>query len=60
MRTGIDHPVYFQTKSFYNYPEGHYCPECHRENELRLVMAAMDNYALKHGETKLAKIFLKD
>jgi hypothetical protein len=58
--TGINHPEYFQTYSFYQYggcntgiPITHLCPRCHRERELRLTMEAMDRYAAKHGENAL-------
>jgi hypothetical protein len=55
-KTGINHPVYCRTKSFYKYAEDVYlCPECHREKQLELVMASMDNYAKKFGEKALAR-----
>lgn len=42
--TGINHPVYYQTYSFYqSIKDGkHYCPRCHRENEIKAVFDAMD------------------
>lgn len=58
--TGINHPEYFQTRSFYRYgderigPVTHMCPRCHRESELELTMKAMDAYAAKYGEKALA------
>ena len=63
--TGIDHPVYNQTKSFYRsggcntgVPVTHMCPRCHREEALEGAMRAMDSYAKKHGEKALGKLMV--
>ena len=66
MRTGIDHPEHAWTKSFYlqncswikndTYEAIVWCPECHKEHQLEDTFAAMDRYAEKHGEAKLAEI----
>lgn len=56
--TGINHPEYSQTYSFYKYGENqHMCPRCHKEHQLDLSMKSMDAYAAKHGEKKLAQKF---
>lgn len=53
--TGINHPEYYQTYSFYNYRENQsMCPRCHREHEIDLTMKSMDAFAAKHGEKALA------
>jgi len=61
--TGINHPEYAYTKSFYlgggnssDSPVEIMCPRCHRESELESCMKAMDNYAKRHGEEALAKV----
>lgn len=51
VETGIDHPVYCQTKSFYHYNDGkHMCPRCHRETQLESLFEAMDNYEQRTGK----------
>lgn len=47
--TGINHPVYCQTYSFYqnedrntSIPVTHLCPRCHREQALKSLFATMD------------------
>lgn len=41
--TGINHPIYKETYSFYSWGDGkHVCPRCHRENELKTLFEAMD------------------
>lgn len=64
INTGENHPIYYQTKSFYlgwddkdHSNTVPYCPECHKEKALESCMKIMDNYAKKHGEAKLAKLF---
>ena len=60
-RTGIDHPEYCLTRSFYcgnGKNAKHMCANCHRESEIEGAMNAMDRYAKKHGEDVLAKIML--
>ena len=59
--TGIVHPEYCETYSFYCYGEHpdapsskHACPRCHKEIELEKTMKAMDAYAKRHGEKALA------
>lgn len=56
VNTGINHPDYRTTTSFsLSNNGGVWCARCHRERELRLLMAAMDRYAEKHGEKALAR-----
>jgi len=45
--TGINHPEYCETYSFYLYDQGketahHMCPPCHKEAELESLFALMD------------------
>lgn len=41
--TGINHPEYYQTYSFYRYGENkHACPRCHKEMELESLFKLMD------------------
>ena len=42
--TGINHPVYCETYSFYQSisDKKYYCPRCHRELELKKLFEAMD------------------
>ena len=41
--TGINHPEYFQTYSFYYYGNNkHYCPRCHKEAQLKGLFDLMD------------------
>ena len=60
--TGINHPEYYQTLSFYQsggcntgVPVTHTCAVCHRENEIASAMRAMDHYAKKYGEEALGQ-----
>ncbi len=54
--TGINHPEYYQTRSFYGwggYESGnHVCANCHRENELKSLFALMDARDAKKKLTK--------
>jgi ribosomal protein L37AE/L43A len=50
MFTGINHPEYMYTKSFYKYGEDNYlCPECHKETQLEELFKVMDAYEKKHS-----------
>lgn len=46
--TGINHPTYRYTYSFYNYSQFigkknvHYCPRCHKETELEKLFDVME------------------
>jgi hypothetical protein len=42
--TGIDHPVYHETHSFYQHLDDgkHFCPPCHREMKLAELFDLMD------------------
>jgi len=45
MPTGINHPVYCKTTSFYESnvkPKKFWCPECHKEKELKELFELMD------------------
>jgi len=60
--TGINHPDYSYTKSFYLEGGQHAnseviirCPRCHREHQLESTFKAMDRYANQYGEEALAK-----
>lgn len=55
--TGINHPEYRTTTSFsLSQDGGVLCARCNREAEIKSCMDAMDRYAEKHGEKKLAKL----
>lgn len=40
--TGIDHPQYRTTYSFFSQGKLHWCAHCHREVELERLFGAMD------------------
>jgi 7-cyano-7-deazaguanine synthase in queuosine biosynthesis len=55
VQTGINHPVYKETYSFYKSIKDNKlrCPRCERENEIKGVFKAMDAFEKKNGTPAL-------